>query len=71
MGESYKLWIEREDRTDDITIILGYIEGPGARPDVSVGAADVGIDVPKRAPAADTSSKKSKTRRGSLGVSGK
>jgi len=29
VGESYKLWIEREDRTDDITIILGFIDPPG------------------------------------------
>jgi len=29
VGEAYKLWIEREDRTDDITIILGFIEPPG------------------------------------------
>ena len=29
VGESYKLWIEREDRADDITIILAYIEPPG------------------------------------------
>lgn len=71
VGESYKLWIEREDRTDDITIILGYIEGPGSRPDVSVGAGDVSVDVPKRAPAESASSKKNKTRRGSLGVTGK
>ena len=32
VGESYKLWIEREDRTDDITIIVGFIEQAGAKP---------------------------------------
>lgn len=26
-GESYKLWLEHENRTDDITIIIVHIKG--------------------------------------------
>lgn len=26
-GESYKIWLEHENRTDDITIILVHIKG--------------------------------------------
>ena len=37
VGESYKLWIEREDRTDDITIIVGFIEQSGSKRDHGVG----------------------------------
>ena len=32
VGEAYKLWIEKEDRCDDITIILGFIEPPKKKP---------------------------------------
>ena len=81
VGESYKLWIEREDRTDDITIILGFIEPPGvgdhtktvsAHADIQSG--DVNVDMPggpepASKPAPD--GKKSKTRRGSLNASAK
>ena len=44
MGESYKLWIEREDRTDDITIIVGFIEQSGAKRDPGVGVEEVAIE---------------------------
>ena len=25
VGESYKRWIKREERTDDITVVVGFI----------------------------------------------
>ena len=62
MGESYKLWIEREDRTDDITIIVGFIEQAGAKRDPGVGVEEVAIEEGETA-----AMKKKKTRRGSLG----
>lgn len=62
VGESYKLWIEREDRTDDITIILGFIEPPGlgdhesaASPATDVESTDVKVELPGAAAAAATS----------------
>ena len=62
VGESYKLWIEREDRTDDITIIVGFIEQAGAKRDPGVGVEEVAVEE------GDTAAmKKKKTRRGSLG----
>jgi cGMP-dependent protein kinase len=71
VGESYKLWIEREDRTDDITIILGYVEGPGSPKRGGVGLGDVDVNIPHAATPHASSpgdGKKGKTRRGSLGV---
>ena len=62
VGESYKLWIEREDRTDDITIIVGFIEQSGAKRDHGVGVEEVAIEEGETA-----AMKKKKTRRGSLG----
>ena len=62
VGESYKLWIEREDRTDDITIIVGFIEQSGAKRDPGVGVDEVAIEEGETA-----AMKKKKTRRGSLG----
>ena len=62
VGESYKLWIEREDRTDDITIIVGFIEQAGAKRDPGVGVDEVAIEEGGTA-----EMKKKKTRRGSLG----
>jgi len=62
VGESYKLWIEREDRTDDITIIVGFIEQAGAKRDPGVGVEEVAIEEGETA-----AMKKKKTRRGSLG----
>ena len=62
VGESYKLWIEREDRTDDITIIVGFIEQAGAKRDPGVGVDEVAIEEGETA-----AMKKKKTRRGSLG----
>ena len=62
VGESYKLWIEREDRTDDITIIVGFIEQSGAKRDHGVGVEEVAIEEGETA-----EMKKKKTRRGSLG----
>jgi len=84
VGESYKLWIEREDRTDDITIILGFVEPPGlgdhTKP-ASTGHADVSTEsIPVELPGGDAGGapspakggdKKSKTRRGSLNASAK
>ena len=61
VGESYKLWIEREDRTDDITIIVGFIEQAGAKRDPGVGIEEVAIEE------GTAEMKKKKTRRGSLG----
>ena len=61
VGESYKLWIEREDRTDDITIIVGFIEQSGAKRDPGVGIEEVAIEE------GTAEMKKKKTRRGSLG----
>ena len=61
VGESYKLWIEREDRTDDITIIVGFIEQAGAKRDPGVGVEEVAIEE------GTAEMKKKKTRRGSLG----
>jgi len=62
VGESYKLWIEREDRTDDITIIVGFIEQAGAKRDPGVGVDEVAIEEGETA-----AMKNKKTRRGSLG----
>ena len=84
VGESYKLWIEREDRTDDITIILGFVEPPGlgdhTKP-ASTGHSDVSTEsIPVELPGGDAGGapspakggdKKSKTRRGSLNASAK
>ncbi|KAJ8614517.1 hypothetical protein CTAYLR_000793 [Chrysophaeum taylorii] len=69
VGESYKLWIEREDRTDDITIILGFIEAPGNSPPAHVEpeAIDVQDDFTNDIPA----NKKKTTRRGSINNSAK
>jgi len=61
VGESYKLWIEREDRTDDITIIVGFIEQSGSKRDHGVGVEEVAIEE------GTAEMKKKKTRRGSLG----
>mmetsp|Transcript_12948 Transcript_12948/g.39091 ORF Transcript_12948/g.39091 Transcript_12948/m.39091 type:complete len:442 (-) Transcript_12948:85-1410(-) len=79
VGESYKLWIEREDRTDDITIILGFIEPPGAVQDdggaedgaasdaPAAQAAKKAADLPKASTTNnDSGQHKKKTRRGSL-----
>lgn len=70
VGESYKLWIEREDRTDDITIILGFIEPPGQQPPAVAETATTeknGDDEADDGPAEEvTETQKKKTRRGSL-----
>ena len=58
VGESYKLWIEREDRTDDITIIVGFIEQSGSKRDHGVGVEEVAIEEGSTA-----GLKKKKTRR--------
>lgn len=71
VGESYKLWIEREDRTDDITIILGFIDPPGTVDPDAVALdeappiAESSSSTAAAAPAATPADKK-KTRRGSL-----
>ena len=82
VGESYKLWIEREDRTDDITIILGFIEPPGmgdhegaASPATDLESTDVKVELPgdgggKSGKMTDKE-KKTKTRRGSLNSTAK
>ena len=78
VGESYKLWIEREDRTDDITIILGFIEPPGmgdhegaASPATDLESTDVKVELPGgdaggKASKGGDKDKKTKPRRGSL-----
>lgn len=72
VGESYKLWIEREDRTDDITIILGFIEPPSAAAPSAASSAvepdaiDVQDDAPAGDPKIEALAAKKKTRRGSL-----
>ncbi|KAI4345526.1 hypothetical protein L6164_012640 [Bauhinia variegata] len=38
-GESYKLWLEHENRTDDITIIIVQIKGLSNSGEINVGAA--------------------------------
>jgi len=78
VGESYKLWIEREDRTDDITIILGFIEAPGSAtiPDATpaLHSNDVHVDEPTADNRPDddddgNAKKQKATRRGSLNTS--
>eukprot|EP00633_Aureoumbra_lagunensis_P002729 CAMPEP_0197289806 /NCGR_PEP_ID=MMETSP0890-20130614/7070_1 /TAXON_ID=44058 ORGANISM="Aureoumbra lagunensis, Strain CCMP1510" /NCGR_SAMPLE_ID=MMETSP0890 /ASSEMBLY_ACC=CAM_ASM_000533 /LENGTH=365 /DNA_ID=CAMNT_0042761441 /DNA_START=363 /DNA_END=1460 /DNA_ORIENTATION=- len=70
VGESYKLWIEREDRTDDITIILGFIEPPGgagAVPPSTQTKTEIDSGLPNASDLHESAeAAKKKTRRGSL-----
>lgn len=67
VGESYKLWIEREDRTDDITIILGFIEHSSSTQQQQQSSSSIvdpdNVVVREDEDGADP---KKKTRRGSL-----
>ena len=85
VDEAFDRWLAAgEDRTDDITIILGFVEPPGlgdhTKP-ASTGHADVSTEsIPVELPGGDAGGapspakggdKKSKTRRGSLNASAK
>jgi len=72
VGESYKLWIEREDRTDDITIIVGFVEQKGQSGVVDIGEVTVEEAAAPAKGAVKGAAKgaakdKKKKRRGSLG----
>jgi len=60
---SYKLWLEREERSDDITMIVIYVNGSAEE----FGPAPVDFVEPTAEELADIASGKTKrTRRGSL-----